>query len=90
MGGMGTFGDKITSAMNKVPGHKAVNGIIKKVGLPTDHDLLDTPDTPATEATTVIPTEDTEAVTAAKRRRTSEQMARGGRQSTILSDGLGG
>lgn len=90
MGGMGTFGDKITSTMNKVPGHKLVNSVLKKAGLPTDHDLLDTPDTPAAAETTVIPTEDTEAVTAAKRRRTADQMARSGRQSTILSDRLGG
>jgi len=90
MGGVGNSLSKLTNVMEKVPGHKQTNKVLNKIGLPTDKDLFPATETPSVQPTTVIPTEDTEAVTAARRRRTSEQMARGGRQSTILSDRLGG
>ncbi|WP_145532052.1 hypothetical protein [Yersinia kristensenii] len=70
----------------------ALSSILKPVG-----DILGggTADTtiiqPAADET--MPTEDTEAVTRARRRKTAEQQQRSGRTSTILSGGsdkLGG
>lgn len=90
MGGMGASLNKLTNVMEKVPGHKQTNKLLNKIGLPTDKDLFPAEETPEVAETTVIPTMDSEGVNAAKRRRTAEQMSRGGRQSTILSDRLGG
>ncbi|WP_447867246.1 hypothetical protein [Rahnella bonaserana] len=91
MSGASTALNKVTNVMDKVPGHKQLNKVFNKIGLPTDKDLFPAAETPEVEDTTVIPTADTEAVTTARRRKTAEQMARGGRTSTILTgDKLGG
>lgn len=90
MGGLGDSLNKVTNVMDKVPGHKQLNKVFGKIGLPTDKDLFPATEKPEVEQTTVIPTADSDGVANARRRRTADQMARGGRQSTILSDRLGG
>lgn len=92
MSGAGGALSKLSSVVEKVdPVTKLRNKVFDKVGLPTEKTLFATPDAPEVEETTVIPTEDTDAVTTARRRKTAEQMSRGGRTSTILTgDKLGG
>ncbi|AJJ64430.1 hypothetical protein [Yersinia aldovae] len=80
MGGIGKF---FSSALSSVL--KPISGILG--GGEGDATVIQTP------AVEEFPTEDTEAVTRARRRKTAEQQARSGRSSTILSGGsdkLGG
>lgn len=94
MGGGGGIGKLVSKVHNVVssldPAVKAGDKVATKLGLPTVDSLTAEPEVPEVEQTTVIPTEDSEAITAARRRKTAEQMSRSGRQSTILSDRLGG
>ncbi len=80
MGGIGKF---FSSALSSVL--KPISGILG--GGEGETTVIQTP------AVEEVPTEDTEAVTRARRRKTAEQQARSGRSSTILSGGsdkLGG
>lgn len=91
MGGVGNTLKKVHSVVSKLdPVIKAGDKVATKLGLPTVDSLTAEPDVPSMDQTTVIPTEDSAAIAAARRRKTAEQMSRGGRQSTILSDRLGG
>lgn len=91
MGGGGKILNKVHSVVSKLdPVIKAGDKVATKLGLPTVGSLTAEPEVPELEQTTVIPTEDSEAISAARRRKTAEQMSRSGRQSTILSDRLGG
>lgn len=91
MGGVGKTLNKVHSVVSKLdPVIKAGDKVATKLGLPTVGSLTAEPEVPELEQTTVIPTEDSEAISAARRRKTAEQMSRSGRQSTILSDRLGG
>lgn len=90
-GGIGGLVKKVHSVVSKFdPAIKAGDKVATKLGLPTVDSLTAEPEVPEVEQTTVIPTEDSEAITTARRRKTAEQMSRSGRQSTILSDRLGG
>lgn len=76
-------------ALNTVS--KAVGTVLSPIGQILGSGNQPTVVQPAEEAT--MPTEDTEQVTRARRRKTAMQMQRGGRTSTILSGGsdtLGG
>lgn len=94
MGGLGKAVNKVHSLVSTVDplvkyGDKALN----KLGLPTVGSLTAEPEEPEAQTTTVMPTEDSEQVTRARRRKTALQMQRSGRTSTILSggnDALGG
>ncbi|EMO1104593.1 TPA: hypothetical protein ACLFOO_004275 [Yersinia enterocolitica] len=80
MGGIGKF---FSSALSSVL--KPISGILG--GGEGETTVIQAP------AVEEVPTEDTEAVTRARRRKTAEQQARSGRSSTILSGGsdkLGG
>ena len=90
-GGGGQILNKVHSVVSKLdPVIKAGDKVATKLGLPTVGSLTAEPEVPELEQTTVIPTEDSEAISAARRRKTAEQMSRSGRQSTILSDRLNG
>lgn len=91
MGGVGKTLNKVHSVVSKLdPAIKAGDKVATKLGLPTIDSLTAEPEVPELDQTTVIPTEDSDAIAAARRRKTAEQMSRSGRQSTILSDRLGG
>ncbi|WP_432339994.1 hypothetical protein [Yersinia enterocolitica] len=82
MSGIGKF---FSSALSSVL--KPISGILGGGDGESNTTVIQTP------AVEEVPTEDTEAVTRARRRKTAEQQARSGRSSTILSGGsdkLGG
>ncbi|QKJ88023.1 hypothetical protein PMPD1_3090 [Paramixta manurensis] len=93
MGGVAKAVRKVHSVVSTLdPAIKFGDKALTKAGLPTVDSLTAEPDEPdlTQTATTVMPTEDTDAVTAARRRKTADQMQRSGRASTILTDRLGG